>query len=60
MQLAGRQDEIRAAEANAKAARAALAQADWRLAQKSVKAPVAGLVNDTNYVVGEWVPAGCR
>jgi len=58
VQLAGRQDEIRAAEANAKAARAALAQADWRLAQKSVKAPVAGLVNDTNYVVGEWVPAG--
>ena len=57
-QLAGRQDEIRAAEANAEAARAALAQADWKLAQKSVKAPVAGLVNDTNYVAGEWVPAG--
>jgi len=40
------------------AMRAALAQADWALAQKSVTAPVAGLVNDTNYVVGEWVPAG--
>ncbi len=57
-QLAARQDEIRAAESNAAAARAALAQADWRLAQKSVTAPLAGLVNDTNYVVGEWVPAG--
>ncbi len=57
-QLAARQDEIRAAESNVKAARAALAQADWKLAQKSVVAPVAGLVNDTNYVTGDWVPAG--
>lgn len=57
-QLAARQDEIRAAESNAAAARAALAQADWKLAQKSVVAPLAGLVNDTNYVAGEWVPAG--
>jgi HlyD family secretion protein len=57
-QLAGRQDEIRAAESNAAAARAALAQAEWKLAQKSVAAPVGGLVNDTNYVTGEWVPAG--
>jgi HlyD family secretion protein len=56
--LAARQDEIRAAEYNARAARAALEQADWKLAQKSVKAPLAGLVNDTNYVLGEWVPAG--
>jgi HlyD family secretion protein len=57
-QLAARQDEIRAAEFNAEAARAVLAQADWKLAQKSVTAPLAGLVNDTNYVAGEWVPAG--
>jgi HlyD family secretion protein len=57
-QLASRQDEIRAAEFAAAAARAALAQADWKLAQKSVGAPLAGLVNDTNYVAGEWVPAG--
>jgi HlyD family secretion protein len=57
-QLAARQDEIRAAQFNAEAARAALAQADWKLAQKSVTAPLAGLVNDTNYVAGEWVPAG--
>jgi HlyD family secretion protein len=57
-QLAARRDEIRAAEFGAAAARAALAQADWKLAQKSVVAPLAGLVNDTNYVTGEWVPAG--
>jgi HlyD family secretion protein len=56
--LAARQDEIRASEYNAGAARAALAQADWKLAQKSVRSPVTGLVNDTNYVLGEWVPAG--
>ena len=56
--LAARQDEIRAAEHNAAAARAALAQAEWKLAQKTVAAPVAGLVNDTNFVLGEWVPAG--
>ena len=56
--LAGREDEIRAAEFSAAAARAALAQAEWKLAQKSVRSPLAGLVNDTNYVPGEWVPAG--
>ena len=56
--LAARSDEIRAAEAALEAARAALARADWSLAQKSVKAPLAGLVQDTLYVPGEWVPAG--
>ena len=58
VRLAARQDEIRAAEYNAAAARAALAQADWKLAQRSVRAPVSGLVNDANYVLGEWIPAG--
>lgn len=56
--LAARTDEIHAAEAQVAAAHAALARADWSLAQKSVKAPVAGLVQDTLYVQGEWVPAG--
>ena len=56
--LAARADEISAAEAEAAAARATLAQAEWKLAQKSVKAPVTGLVADTLYVQGEWVPAG--
>ena len=56
--LPGRPDEIRAAEADAAAARDALAQADWRLSQRSVAAPAAGRVSDTYFVVGDWVPAG--
>jgi HlyD family secretion protein len=55
--LAARPDEIKAAEYNVEAARAALAQAEWKLAQKSVEAPVAGLVQDSFYVIGEWVNA---
>jgi HlyD family secretion protein len=54
----GRPDEIRAAEGDAKAAREALSQADWRLGQRAVEAPAAGRVNDTYYVVGDFVPAG--
>lgn len=57
-QLAARVDEIRAAEAAVAAARATVEQADWRLRQKSVASPVAGLVADTLFVRGEWVPAG--
>ena len=53
-----RPDEIRAAEAEAAAAREALAQADWRLKQKTVSATVAGTVTDTLFVRGEWVPSG--
>lgn len=56
--LAAREDEIRAAQAAVAAARATLDQADWRLKQKSVAAPVTGLVSDTLFVRGEWVPAG--
>ena len=56
--LPARNDEIRAAQADAEAARAVLKQAEWKLAQKTVTAPVSGLVEDTFYVQGEWVPAG--
>ena len=56
--LPGRPDEIRAAESDAKAAREAPAQSDWRLAQRAIAAPVSGLVHDTYFVVGDWVPAG--
>ncbi len=56
--LPARPDEIRAAEADAAAARDALAQADWRLAQRAIAAPVTGRVNDTYYVIGDWVAAG--
>ena len=54
----GRNAELEGAETEVAAARAALAQAEWRLAQKSVPAPVAGMVQDTFFVEGEWVPAG--
>jgi HlyD family secretion protein len=54
----GRSQEREGAEAEMAAAMAALAQAQWRLEQKSVPAPVSGLVQDTFFVEGEWVPAG--
>ena len=54
----GRENEREAAEAEMAAAKAQLAQADWRLQQKSVAAPVSALVQDTFFVAGEWVPAG--
>jgi HlyD family secretion protein len=56
--LPARVDEIRAAEADARAAREVLAQSDWRLAQRAVAAPAAALVHDTYYTVGDFVPAG--
>ena len=58
--MPARTDEIRAAEADARAAREVLAQSDWRLAQRAVAAPAAGLVHDTYYVVGDWVPRAAR
>jgi len=54
----GRDAERKAADSEVETARASLAQAAWRLEQKSVAAPVAGLVQDTYFVEGEWVPAG--
>jgi HlyD family secretion protein len=57
-QSVGRQQEVSAARAGVDAARATLLQREWALAQKSQQAPVTGLVYDTFYVPGEWVPAG--
>ena len=56
--LAARPDEIAGATAEVKAARDALAQADWKLQQKSQTATRSGLVADTLFQQGEWVPAG--
>lgn len=56
--LGSRPDEIRAAEAALAAAREALAQADWRLRQKSVASTVSGTVTETLFTRGEWVGAG--
>jgi HlyD family secretion protein len=56
--LPARSDEIAAATADVKAAGDALAQAQWRLEQKSQTAPAAGLVADTLDRAGEWGAAG--
>ena len=53
-----RHDQIAAAEATMRAMDAALARSQWDLSQKSQTAPEAGLVYDTLYYEGEWVPAG--
>ena len=56
--LGSRPDQLVAAEANLRALDAALAKAEWDLAQKRQTAPVGGPVFDTLYREGEWVAAG--
>lgn len=56
--LPARTDQIAAAQAEVKAATDALAQAQWRVEQKSQNAPVEARVDDTLYRIGEWVAAG--
>jgi HlyD family secretion protein len=56
--LPARAEQIRMQTANVAAARAVLDQARWTLGQKAVGAAAAGLVFDTIYREGEWVPAG--
>lgn len=56
--LPARTDQIAAAQADVKAASDALAQAQWRVEQKSQGAPAASRVVDTLYRPGEWVAAG--
>lgn len=55
--LPARADQVTAAEAQVAATQAALAQAQWQLDQKTVKAPAAGIVDQVYYRLGEWVPA---
>lgn len=57
-QTMGRSDELRAAEGDISANAAALAQAQWKLDQKTVTAPTAALVADTYFNPGEMVVAG--
>jgi len=56
--MAARTDEIGAAEAVVAAAKAALGQAEWRLAERSAKVPAAATVTDTLYRTGEYVTPG--
>jgi HlyD family secretion protein len=57
-QSLGRENEIAGAKADANAARAALAQSDWKLQQRAVAAQTKALVHDTLYSEGEYVNAG--
>lgn len=54
----GRDREVAAAKADVDAARAIVAQSDWRLAQRAMPSSTKALVQDTFYSEGEWVPAG--
>lgn len=54
-QQGARENAISAQRAGVAAAQANVTQASWRLAQKSVHAPVAGRIFDTYYKVGEFV-----
>lgn len=56
--LGSRSDQVIAAEAEVRAREAALARAEWEFGQKRQQAPKSGLVFDTLYREGEWVPAG--
>lgn len=56
--LPEREQRIAAQKAAVEADEAALAQARWELGQKEIRPSQAGLVYDTLYRVGEWVPAG--
>lgn len=56
--LPEREQRIAAQKAAVEAGEADLAQARWELDQKEIRPQQAGLVYDTLYRVGEWVPAG--
>lgn len=56
--LGSRDDAIAAAEAKTREQAANVAEAEWNAAQKRQTAPAGGLVYDTLYREGEWVPAG--
>lgn len=57
-QSGARSDQVAGATKEVDAARAQLAQAQWRLDQKAQVAPVAGMVTEVAFRVGEFVPAG--
>jgi HlyD family secretion protein len=56
--LGARSDALAAAQQDVASAQALLVQADWRLAQKTQRAPLAAEVVDVLYREGEFVPAG--
>ncbi|MES2316579.1 MAG: HlyD family efflux transporter periplasmic adaptor subunit [Pseudomonadota bacterium] len=57
-QSGARSDQVAGAAKEVDAARAQLAQAQWRLDQKAQVTPGAGMVTEVAFRVGEFVPAG--
>jgi HlyD family secretion protein len=56
--LPGRAQQLKGQSRQVQAARAVLDQADWKVGEKSLAAPRAGLIYDTLFREGEWVAAG--
>lgn len=56
--LPGREKQIESQQATVNAAGERVAQARWELKEKQVQSPAAGLIYDTLFRSGEWVPAG--
>ncbi len=56
--LGAREDLVQAAEHQLAAQQAALAAAEWALAQKNQAAPAAGQITDLLFRVGDFIPAG--
>jgi HlyD family secretion protein len=57
-EMSARPAQIQAQESQVAGAGAAADEMRWRLDQKHVLAAQAGVIDDTLYRVGEWVPAG--
>lgn len=57
-ELGGREAQIKAQAQVVAASRAALQEATWKLQQKKIATSRSGLIFDTFYREGEWVPAG--
>jgi HlyD family secretion protein len=55
--LGGREDLVSAARAQVESAQARMTQAQWMLLQKEQAAPQEGLIFDTLFEAGEYVPA---
>jgi HlyD family secretion protein len=56
--LGGRDNQLKAQEQVVAANSASVAHATWQVSQKTQNAPTAGVIYDTYYAEGEWVPAG--
>ncbi len=57
-ELGSREDQIAAAEAGVRGMQAGLVRTEFDLSQTAQLAPASGLVFDTLYRQGEWIPAG--